>query len=470
MIPMRSRVIAITGLFATIPVITMSAEPISIGSRLEPLLDAFLIERMDGAALKLHSPVPREVAIVHDAPWEGNVSTYHTIFRDGDRYRMYYRGQHYGKRPGAEKSEHQKEVVCYAESNDGIHWTKPELDIVEFAGSRENNIIWDGPGRHNFAPFKDANPDCKPEERYKAIGSDNGLIPFASADGIHWKRMQEKRLPIAGVHDSLNLAFWDSHRRMYVAYVRDFRNDIRDIRRSTSPDFLNWTGDVWLDYGDAPVEHLYTNAIQPYDRAPHILVGFPMRHIILNNPPREVADAVFMSSRDGLKFRRWTEAFIRPGLQRERWVNRNNMPARGIVETKSDLHGSPELSIYATENYYGTGACRLRRHTLRLDGFVSVNAPLKGGMLLTKPIRFDGSELVLNLSTSAAGSARVEIQDEAGKPIPDFALAECSTIIGDEIERVVHWSKGKSVKALAGRTIRLRIELKDADLYSLRFR
>ena len=178
-----------------------------------------------------------------------------------------------------------------------------------------------------------------------------------------------------------------------------------------------------------------------------------------------------MTSRDGRNFHRWDEALIRPGLQKERWVNRNNYPAWGIVVTKSDIPGAPdELSIYTTEGYYVGESCQLRRHTIRIDGFVSVQAPSAGGELLTKPIIFEGKELVMNFSTSAAGSVRVEIQDAGGKPIPGFTLDDCPEVFGDAIEQRIVWKKGSDVSSLAGKPVRLRFVLKDADLYSIRFR
>jgi hypothetical protein len=111
-----------------------------------------------------------------------------------------------------------------------------------------------------------------------------------------------------------------------------------------------------------------------------------------------------------------------------------------------------------------------RRYTLRLDGFVSVEAPLAGGECTTQPLVFAGKELTLNFSTSAAGSIRIELQDSTGKLIDGFALADCPEVFGDDLERVVVWKGGSDLSALAGRPIRLRFELKDADLYSLRFR
>ena len=88
------------------------------------------------------------------------------MFQDGELYRMYYRGAHYDEK--TRKTAHE-ELCCYAESRDGIHWVKPELGLWEFDGSKKNNIVWMGTGSHNFAPFRDANPDCAADARYKAI-------------------------------------------------------------------------------------------------------------------------------------------------------------------------------------------------------------------------------------------------------------------------------------------------------------
>ena len=229
------------------------------------------------------------------------------------------------------------EVVCYAESKDGIHWSKPSLGLVEFNGSKENNIIWEGVGSHNFTPFKDTNPNCKAEEGYKAIGrGEGGLFVFKSRDGIHWSLMHDQPVITKGAFDSQNLAFWDGTRGEYREYHRDFRNG-RDIRTSTSRDFLHWSEPVFLNYSPGRVSQLYTNQVIPYYRAPHIFLGFPTRYIDRGwtestrklpqleyrrlrgtKSQREgtaLTDGMFMSSRDGRNFRVWPESFIRPGLR-----------------------------------------------------------------------------------------------------------------------------------------------------------
>jgi hypothetical protein len=138
--------------------------------------------------------------------------------------------------------------------------------------------------------------------------------------------------------------------------------------------------------------------------------------------------------------------------------------------TASALGDAPEeLSLYDSENYWQGTAVSFRRLTLRIDGFVSLRAPARGGELVTKPLVFDGGNLTLNASTSGAGSIRVEIQDAAGQPIPGHALADCPEIFGDGLAHVVRWRGGGDVRSLSGKTVRLRIVLADADLYAFQF-
>ena len=143
---------------------------VEIGARRELFVDDFLIDRRDGLELRLQSPVPREIVLEHDAPWEGSGCGYHTIFRDGEIVRMYYIAADLTNADGT-KLASRPLFACYAESRDGLHWTKPELGLFEFAGSKKNNIVWSAPKLDNFTPFKDTNPACPPGERYKAVAA-----------------------------------------------------------------------------------------------------------------------------------------------------------------------------------------------------------------------------------------------------------------------------------------------------------
>lgn len=442
-----------------------SAGPLEIGSRLELFVDDYVIGEMTGDAEQvLHKPAAKEVALVTDKPWEGNTCAYYTIFRDGDLYRMYYRGSH-AEAVGGKMTHPQ--VTCYAESKDGIHWTKPSLGLVEFDGSKENNIVWNGTGTHNFTPFKDANPACSPDAKYKALagasrGYKKGLYAVKSPDAIHWALMSEEPVITKGAFDSQNLAFWDPTRKVYADFHRTFEKGVRAIMTCTSPDFLHWTEPVLLEHPGAPNEHLYTNAIRPYERAPHILIGFPTRFL----PKTQQVEPTFMTSRDGRTFPRWTEALIPITTPEDRDGNRSNYMTWGLVQLPGN---DREYSVYATEAYYTGPDSRVRRFTYRVDGFVSVRASAQGGALVTKPLVFDGKKLVVNFATRGQGSLQVELQEANGKPIPKFALADAVPLTGDEIAQTVAWKSGDDVSSLAGKPICVRFELKDADVFSFRF-
>lgn len=316
---------------------------IDIGDRRELFVDSFLLDRLDGVELRLHSPAPHEVVMVCDAAWEGSGCGYETVFRDGPVIRMYYIAADLTSADGT-KMASRPLFACYAESQDGIRWVKPDLGLFEFGGSKHNNIVWSGPSLDNFTPMK-------------------------------------------------------FHPR----------------------------------YGTA------------------------------------VTDGLFMSSRDGQRFYRFDQAFLRPGLERrDNWVYGDCYQSLGLLETPAaDPTAPPELTFYVGEDHW-KGPNKIRRYTLRMDGFASLSARSRGEFV-TKLLTFRGKELTLNFSSSAAGHVRVELQDAVGRPLPGFGLADSDELFGDTLQRVVTWGNKSDVSALAGRPIRLRMALRDADIYSLRF-
>jgi len=351
---------------------------------------------------------------------------------------------------------------------------------------------------HDLSVFKDGNPVTQADARYKAIGLGSnppGLYAFKSPDALHWTVLNDSQ-PVMTGHpfDTQNIAFWDPTIKNYRAYIRDFKDGRRDIMTATSADLINWTDRKWLEYPSAPDEQLYTNQIKPYYRAPHILIGFPTRYVdrgwtdatrripslelrqqrarLSTRYGTAVTDALLMTSRDGVTFHRWDEAFLRPGLRTSHnWAYGDNYIAWHVVETESTSDDAPrELSLYATESYLTGAKSRLRRYTFRIDGFASAFAPLSGGELITKPLVFAGDQLVVNLSTSAGGSIRVELQNLAGEPLEGFGVTDCEEIFGDSLDYVVRWRDGQDVSRFSGEPIRVRFLLRDADVYAFGFR
>jgi hypothetical protein len=481
----RFQISIIFALMLSLPAVVRAADSdaIALHSNRELFVDHFLIDQIHGAELRLHRPHDEGSVLKFDAPWEGPFCAYVTVIHAPDKYQMYYRGA----------SGDESQVTCYAESADGVTWTKPALSLFPTPGHATTNIVLADTEKvtHNFSPFFDSSPNAKADERYKAIGGydDTGLMAYASADGIHWRKLQDEPIltrkqimPTQLAFDSQNVAFWSEAEHTYLLYFRVYRDKFRRIARVQSDDFLHWTDPVLMEYrrsdDSAPIEQLYTNQTQPYFRAPQIYVSTAARFMlgrrvlttqqaneIQVNPKyfNDTSDAIFMTSRGGSIYdRTFLTAFIAPGIGAQNWVSRTNYPALGVVQTSPT-----EMSVYINQNYGQPTAC-LHRYSLRLDGFASVEADYDGGDMITRPLTFDGDSLFLNFATSAAGGIRLEIQDATGHPIPGFSLADCHELIGNEIERPVSFNGGSLAK-LAGQAVRVHFVMKDADLFSMRF-
>ena len=473
-------VIALLGLEGSLQ--AQAEEVVEIDDRLELFVDDLLLGELDGTRLKLHQP--QRLRQTLPRPF----GHYATVLKDEGKLRLYYRGD---KVPGAHWRNgwgkyHKGEVTLYAESSDGGKtWIEPSLGIYDVPEIPKGNVVLDmGPDTflvtHNFTPFIDRRPGVPAEERYKALGggsypdenwggwkSENeraeliarygpgGLKAFASPDGLHWKVMQ--KAPVlsqeVGKFDSQNVAFWSEAEESYVCYFRWFDQGRRAIRRATSPDFLNWSEPVDMKANE-PGEHLYTNGTHPYFRAPHLYLALPTRFQATDGA---ITDIALMATRPGSDrfHRHFKEAFIRPGLGPSGWGNRANYLTLNVVPI-SDT----EMKLFM----YG-GA----QYVIRTDGFISVHAGYEPGDFTTKPLRFSGSRLEINYSTSGAGRMQVELLDLAGEPIPEFSLDDSDSIRGDAIAETVTWKSSGDLSKVAGRPVKLRFRMKEADLFSLRF-
>jgi hypothetical protein len=452
--------------------------PIAIGSRRELFLDSFLIEKLTGAELRLGAPVDAGTAFSFDRPWEGRFCNYVTVIPDGDIVRLYYRGV-----PNAGADGRGDEVYCYAESPaGGAQFSRPTLRLHEVRGTRENNVILAAtpPLQHNFSPFLDTRPGVDRASRFKGIAgtSKSGLVAFQSGDGVHWSPIRPEPIFRDGAFDSQNLAFWSEAEKRYVLYYRTFKKiggtGYRWISRAVSSDFVDWENQGEMNFGEAPPEHLYTNQTSAYFRAPHLYVALaarflPGRQVLteaearaINVDPgyfKDCSDAVLLTSRGGTKYdRTFLDAFLRPGLGMENWVSRSNYPALNVIPA-----GAGQMAFFVVRNY-GQPSIHLRRYTMRLDGFASVHAGYRGGEMLSKVFTYAGEELAANFSTSAPGGVRFTLEDPSGAK-----LAESVELVGDEIARVVRWQGGSRIGAWAGKPVRLRATLKDADLYAIKF-
>ena len=287
---------------------------INLGNKRECFFDSFLINTEKTTAEKrLNKPVRRGVILELNKPWEGNYNTFFCpIFAEG-KWRMYY----------TSTLSASEKYISYAESDDGEHWTRPSLGIVDFRGSKDNNIIMDldmlrefeFTGFDNFSVFYDENPACPPDEKYKMVAWWQGhasLIALFSADGLHFTK--SRFITDDGEFDSQNRAFWSNEHKKYFCYFRGEHEPadgipiidrsytdktanalfdperfllrepgagthsfMRDVRVATSEDFVNWSAQQPITYNGSDFQ-LYNNVIFPYPRAPHIFVGLTLRY------------------------------------------------------------------------------------------------------------------------------------------------------------------------------------------------
>lgn len=485
---------------------------IALESRRELFLDNYLIGFMSGASLELQTPQVAEMSLnFMDNPWEGSWSGQGpTIIKDGNLYRMYYFCPLTTARagPGTNGS------TCYAESRDGISWTRPNLGQVQFGGSGNNNILLlPDPHSHLFRPFIDTRAGVPASQKYKAVfggdiypGTDgklwtHGLYILVSADALHWNMYSPNpfapAMRFTGLdatdYDGMNTMFWSESEQLYVAYYRSWlftatppspddswNGWYRWVKRTTSPDLVTWSTPVLMDTSGLPVEHWYMHVTSPYFRAPHIYVAMPP-HYVPGSYPGFVddtdgvsdghsarAESRFASSRGGNRYDRLfpNQRWITTGLPTTGFLFQPGQDTWPVFSGRLSLNPVPtgpnQMSIYLEQ------PGRLVRYTLRTDGFVALNAA-GNGTAITKPVTFSGNTLDVNFLANAGGSLKVELQDASGQPIPGFTLAQATPMTGDHVSQTVSWGANSNVGSLAGQTVKVRFELQNAKVFSFQF-
>lgn len=473
--------------------------------------DFDLADEITKVSLCEHQPTRKNVIFTSDMPWEGVACGYLSVMKTEGDYRIYYRAS--GLKDGTSDGFNLGNI-CVVESKDGKNFTKPNLGVVEWDGSFDNNIIKINNPPYstklglfidNFSVYYDENPDCPADEKYKALAlyelekcdlsnmSEN-LAYYKSADGFTFDFVRV--LDIAGAFDSLNTLMWDKDAKKYRAYVRgahfseNTQLTMRDVRVTESEDMIRWTEPEIIKYvNEAEEWQVYTNGMKKYPRA-DIFVGTPTSYLerqgdtdslkrispLLGDVRKDwvekgdrsgyaFTESYIITSRDGVNFYKSYEPFMGPGVENgENWIYGDGYPSWGFIETESDFAGEPnELSFYMGRGYRQRPV-DIVRYSIRLDGFRSWKAGHEGGYVLTKPLTFTGNTLKVNFATTCFGNLKVTICDENGTPIEGY---ESGNVFGNTTDRVVDFEKDLS--ALAGKTVRLKFEMRLAELYSFIF-
>ncbi|MHB9109142.1 MAG: glycoside hydrolase family protein [Armatimonadota bacterium] len=478
-----------------------------LDTRTQLLFDDYFLERAEGVRLCMNAPVQHpEPVLVPDKPWEAlGIAGYNTVLREDGRFRLWYGAMMKQGLPqeGAIR-------LCYAESADGLHWEKPELNLLPFQGSTANNIVappLERQSQQGATVYRDER--ALAEERYKlwtkfrptddeiAAGRLSGLYAMTSPDGLRWTIAPDQPNPPEQMCDTQNMFFWDDRIAQYVGYTRVSETQMfgeaaeggiaryRSIGRITSPDFRAWSEtqivlqadetDLAIPLpepkvGARPAVDVYTSCAMklPHAQDAYLMLPSFYYHWGAEDEPATL-DVQFLTSRDGIAWRRagGRQPFLRHGLDGSAssgMLFANPWPIPVGNETWLYYMGTSRRHRASSE----PARCGLFRASLRRDGFVSADADYSGGEFTTPPFTFDGDRLQVNADGSAAGWLKVEVQDPAGNPLPGFTAADARPVLGNRLDHPVTWKEHGNLSGLAGRPIRLRFVMRDIKLYAFR--
>jgi hypothetical protein len=516
--------------------------PISIGSEAQLFLDDFSVERLTGIRRVLHQPLKRGVIQAKDGEDFGFGGVYigNIVTRDrSGRFHMLYRfpwddpAVAQFDHIGVDKAHWFREAVAYAYSDDGVHWEKPKLGLIQGPASYRK----DGPylvadrmsDQNNLGVPIDFMVDlhahgavADPQERFLLrVAQKDDTHPFAKViesqvyfatawpDILHDSRWVEKLTPIphGKLHPRgfLRINGFDPGARVWFGVCQDYvgswtKREGREIARFESPDLVEWSGPkivlpIAADESKTPTDYVENMDLEAY------WVGGPTTgawlgqlvvfHSDRSNPqyrmPRPfvvwrkgLTELRLVVSRDaGNSWQRVSgkQAWLSPsrdehGYDRLVFASRPVRVGDELWFYYSAWDGDHLVYNFDGSTYYPDGflrRVRTARATLRWDGYLSCDAGRDGGALVTKLVTFTGDELVVNVQ-AAGGELKAELLDENERPLPGFGLEDALPVTGDGIELKVRWRGQASVASVAGKAVRVRFALKNAALYSYQFR
>lgn len=458
----------------------------------ELFIDDYRIDEMVDLVRMVNPPQKSAILIKPTEPWEGNsVYIYGTVLKNqpiGTGYRMWYSsyldGTYY---------------LCYATSENGTAWIKPNLGLVEFRGSKNNNITKLGGGTVVY------DPDAKdPDRRYKMMTFIStkeryGYNVFFSADGLDWKDLYKKAVLPYG--DVCQIAY-DRGGKLFIATTKQrmiaSNTSItpgkldRDAFISVSKDFINWSApnapnSKWSlgvegDYADDQLvmskggieANVYGMPVYPYEGG---YIGFPWMFDI-----QTYGNGEFASYGDGkiqpqLAFSRDLRTWSR--LVREPIIPLGTAGAwdDGTLYTASNmLVDDKEMAVYygAMNLPHGgstkrlTQYARIAKATWRRDGLISLrNGGDDEGTIITKPIIFTGKAINVNVKLNNGGSLIAEVLSKDGDK--EKVVLQSVPIVGDNVSSTLKWEDGKELSLFSGQEVVLRFRLKNGDLFSYWF-
>ena len=470
-------------------------------SRYDEAGNAHSFHAPEGICLKFTPAEKSDVVVAMDRPWERMMICHVTVRRDQGKYRMWY-----GARSGPPPDE---QFLCYAESEDGFQWEKPELGLYEFEGTKKNNICLVGPHAMRGSVFIDENPDA--EERYKKLGhsprwynetgkeisNKEGLARWkelgeqgynrdevrqkvrlvgthramTSPDGIHWTVLKE---PIfEGFCDTQTVAYFDVEKEKYIGYFRTTIDGRRAVGMSETEDFSAWPVPKPIfapDALDGPSDSFYSNSYSRYPGADlHIMFPAVFHQVDCS------VDMQLAVSNDGVNWSRPSREPIVRCLGENGSGDEMVRGGAGLVVLTDGRFALPYVGNMGRhhETYYreikpGSQFRLAIWPEHRLGG---IRADNRGAFTLESRM-ISGGELVLNCQADRGGWIRAALYEniphppEPGEPLPGYSFEDCEPVSGNQVRQPMKWKGSSDLSSLSGKKINIRFQMNRATLYA----
>jgi hypothetical protein len=458
-------------------------EPLEIGNQPQFLIDDYVVDnrwslkpKREEVVRAFHAP-----AKIPANPIIPDGAGYVTAARDPEtgKIRLWYQTHHSTMKGGEEGNAY---AVAYAESADGISWSRPNVGLYQWQGSKNNNIVWPGPrGARASGPqiLQLTEKDRRGYQyvmAYRTGGAkkgQNGIRLIGSQDGIHWDEKGDALL--LEIHsDTLNSIVHDPVRGEYSMYCRpkdryligqegflDSGESRRIARVSSSALWDRWQGSpaTILIPDELDVERGFNRFYgMPCRWYAGIYWGFLWPFKLNTDIVTELA-----WSRDGIAFSRLPTRprLIELGSEGE-WDDGMVFGSPDWVEVDDEwwfFYAGSDGPHESRDRKTGIGVAKIRKERL-----VSMRGPAGGGVVCTRQIRWPGGDLTIN-AKATEGDISVRISGDRRAPLPGFDYSDCESFAGDEVAHRIKW-KSKSMEDLKGQVIRIEFQLKSADLFT----